>query len=187
MKVDPIIDKQTIREFMEYLEAKNPKYKLFFAIGIYTGLRASDIRLLKVKQIYKRNYITVKQKKTGKYVDIPINKELKKMVRTYCEGKKQYEYLFLSRQKNSKGVKGPITVGQMYKVMKEAADYVCTYENIATHTMRKIFGYNLYTKKKDIGEVMIALGQRDTGSTLRYIGLTEMNVQKSIQSLTYFD
>lgn len=187
MKVEPIRDKETIRRCLAYLGATNKRNQLLFAVGIYTGLRISDILTLRVKDVYCKNYISIKQKKTKNYVEIPINKELKKLIKEYCKEKMPYEYLFESRQKNSKGVKGPITVGQAHNIIKDVAEYCCGYENISTHSLRKTFGYNLYQKKKDIGEVMVALGQKDQGSTLRYIGVTEMDVQRSIKSLSYYN
>lgn len=187
MKVDPIKHKETVREFLEYLNKQNPRNKVLAAIGFYSGLRISDILKLRVKDIHNKTYISIKQQKTKNYVNIPINKELRRIVNEYCEGKDPNEYLIKSRQKNKHGYYGPITYQQAYKIIKEAGEYCCRYENIATHTLRKTFGYNLYSVRKDIGEVMIALGQKDQGSTLRYIGVTQIAVEKSIKNLSYFD
>ena len=48
MKVEPIKSKDDIRNMLEILEYRNPRDKILFAIGIYTGLRISDILKLKV-------------------------------------------------------------------------------------------------------------------------------------------
>ena len=57
MRVEPIRDKDLIKDCMTYLNYKNPRNKVLFAIGIYTGLRISDILKLKVKDVYRKNRI----------------------------------------------------------------------------------------------------------------------------------
>lgn len=121
MKVDPIIDDDLIRDCLNYLEVKNARNKVLFAIGIYTGLRISDILKLKVKDIYKKNRIEVKQKKTNTYVYLPINLELKKIVKKYVEDNnlKQHEYLIKSREGKNK----PISRNQAYNILNDMANF----------------------------------------------------------------
>lgn len=183
MRVEPIRDKDLIKDCMTYLNYKNPRNKVLFAIGIYTGLRISDILQLKVSDVYKRNRIEVKQKKTGSYVYIPINKELKKIIKDYVEYKelKPYDYLIKSRQGHNK----PLSRNQAYNILNDMADYF-KIDSVGTHTMRKTAGYNLYNiSDKDVGLVMQVLGQKDPGSTLRYIGVTDLDIDKSMRKLSY--
>ena len=183
MRVEPIRDKDLIKDCMIYLNYKNPRNKVLFAIGIYTGLRISDILTLRVNDVYKKNRIEVKQKKTGSYVYIPINKELKKIIKDYVEYKelKPYDYLIKSRQGNNK----PLSRNQAYNILNDMADYF-KIDSVGTHTMRKTAGYNLYNVSgKDVGLVMQVLGQKDPGSTLRYIGVTDLDIDKSMRKLSY--
>lgn len=184
MKVDPIRDKELIRDCLDYLEFKNPRNKVLFAIGIYTGLRISDILKLKVKDIYKKNRIEIKQKKTKTYVQIPINLELKKIIKKYVEDEelKPYEFLIKSREGKNKA----ITRNQAYNILNDMAKYFNLDENIGTHTLRKTAGYKLYyLSDKDVGLVMNVLGQKDPASTLRYIGVTDMDIDKVIRKISY--
>lgn len=184
MKVDPIIDDDLIRDCLNYLEVKNPRNKVLFAIGIYTGLRISDILKLKVKDIYKKNRIEVKQKKTNTYVYLPINLELKKIVKKYVEDNnlKQHEYLIKSREGKNK----PISRNQAYNILNDMANFFNLDENIGTHTLRKTAGNKLYhISGKDVGLVMHILGQKDPSSTLRYIGVSDMDIDKAIRKLSY--
>ncbi|MFR3071858.1 MAG: tyrosine-type recombinase/integrase [Paeniclostridium sp.] len=181
MKVEPIRDKDLIRDCMSYLDHKNPRNKMLFALGIYTGLRISDILNLKVKDVYCKNRIQVKQKKTGGYVYIPINIELKRIIKEYVKDMQPHDYLIKSRE----GYNRPITRNQAYNILNEMANYF-GIENIGTHTMRKSCGYHLYnTSGKDIGLVMQVLGQKDPGSTLRYIGITDMDIDRNMRKLSY--
>lgn len=184
MKVEPIRNKDDIRDMLTYLEFKNPRNMILFAIGIYTGLRISDILKLKVKDVYCKNRIQVKQQKTKQYVYIPINKELKKLIKKYVDDNNlpKNQYLIKSREGHNK----PITRNQAYNILNEASNYLGLDYNIGTHTMRKTAGYNLYyASGKDIGLVMNILGQKDPGSTLRYIGVNDMDIDKCIRKLSY--
>ena len=61
MKVEPIREKDLIQECLNYLGNKNERDKIMFAIGIYTGLRVGDILRLRVKDVYHKNRIVIKQ------------------------------------------------------------------------------------------------------------------------------
>jgi integrase len=54
---------------------------------------------------------------------------------------------------------------------------------LGTHSMRKTRGYFLYQSTKDIGRVMKMLRHSSEGVTLRYIGITQDDVDKDFVSL----
>ncbi|WP_044366076.1 tyrosine-type recombinase/integrase, partial [Vibrio fluvialis] len=54
---------------------------------------------------------------------------------------------------------------------------------LGTHSMRKTRGYFLYQSTKDIGRVMKMLRHTSEGVTLRYIGITQDEVDKDFVSL----
>lgn len=181
MKVEPIRDNNIIQLCFEYLKETNERNVVMFAIGIYTGLRISDILTLRVNDVYKKNRIILKQKKTNEYVNVVIHSELKKIVNDYCKDKSKYEYLIKSRN----GTNKPITIRQAYNVLNEMAAYL-RIENVGTHTMRKTAGFTLYNSTgKDIGKVMKMLGQSDPKNTLRYIGVEQMDLDESIRKMSY--
>ncbi|MGL5753665.1 MAG: tyrosine-type recombinase/integrase [Paraclostridium sp.] len=184
MRVEPIKDLDLIRDMIIYLDSKSQRNKILFSVGIYTGLRISDILKLRVKDIYKKNRLEIKQTKTGNLVYVPINPYLKKMISEYVEDNnmKSYDLLFRSKKGRNKA----ITRQQAYNVLNEVAAKF-KIENIGCHSMRKTSGYHMYyATGKDIGLVMELLGQKDQGSTLRYIGITDMDIEKGINKLKFF-
>lgn len=182
MKVEPIREKELIQECMQYLESKSERNKIMFAIGIYTGLRIGDILRLKVKDVYHKNKIVIKQEKTERYIEIPINRELKKILNNYCEDKAQTEYLIKSRV----GHNHPISKDRAYKIFREMSEDL-GIEGIGTHSMRKTCGYHLYySGGKDIVNVMNILGHKEPSMTLRYIGLTQDTKEKAMKKLSYY-
>ena len=59
-------------------------------------------------------------------------------------------------------------------------------ERIGTHSMRKTAGFHMYKQSKDIGTIMKVLGHKEPSVTLRYIGITEEDVNNTIRNLKYF-
>jgi len=182
MKVEPIRDKELIRECMEYLKWKDEKYYIMFSIGIFTALRISDILQLKVRDVYCKNRISVKQKKTGQYIYIPINNELKKILKEYCNDKPGHWYLVQSRVGHNK----PVTTTMCYKILREMAEYL-NIDRVGCHTMRKTGAYHMYKQSKNnIATVMKILGHKDPAITLMYIGVNEEDVDNTIRKLKYW-
>lgn len=52
MTVEPIREKEKIKQLYHYLNGVNPRYGMIFKTGINTGLRISDILSLKVSDIF---------------------------------------------------------------------------------------------------------------------------------------
>jgi integrase len=54
---------------------------------------------------------------------------------------------------------------------------------LGTHSMRKTRGYHLYQSCKDIGRVMRMLRHGSEAVTLRYIGITQQQIDKDFVEL----
>lgn len=164
MKVYAITDKEKIQECREYLRYRNDRDLIMFELGLKTLLRISDILELKVKDVYRKTTIRKKIKKTGKYVEIPIRKDLKKLLDNYCEGKSKYDYLIKSR----KGYNRPITETQAYRILREMADIV-KLDKIGTHSLRKTGAYHMFKETKDVDFVRRMLGHKSNSEVYAYI------------------
>jgi integrase len=182
MKVEPIKDIDTIRDIMNYLKSDNERDYVMFTTGIYTGLRISDILRLRVCDVRDRKVLRVKQKKTGEVVEIPVNAKLKKIYKDYCKDKDEMDYLIANERM---GVSIPIKRDRAYKIMNKVAK-IYRLDRIGTHTLRKTCGYHMYKNNgNNIGLVMKVLGQKNSASTLNYIGLNDLDVKKGIDSLNF--
>ena len=174
MTVEPIRDKMKIKQMYQYLKGKDEKYALVFKFGLNTGLRISDIIPLKVKDIMNHNgqfrdYLTLKEKKTGKEKKIKLNEAIRKAISEYIKDTKltHDSYLFPSK----KG--GHIGRIQAYRVLKEAADLLGV-ENFGTHSLRKSWGYWTYKiSRYNIGLIMDTFNHSSQSITLRYIGVNQ--------------
>lgn len=80
----PIKDKESLQKMKSYYENQKPncRNKTLIILGLYTALRISDILKLKWKDIYDtktnqmKEYLEVKEQKTGKTKIIALNNEM---------------------------------------------------------------------------------------------------------------
>lgn len=166
--VQPIRDKETVVEVKRYLQERNQRNYLLFIVGIYTGLRVSDILSIRVSDIKQNKYLIIKESKTNKTNRIELHGELKRELLKCIKDKKEHEYIFQSRKGHNK----PISRITAYRILKDAAQWVGLTE-IGTHTMRKTFGYHLYNSTKDIATLQKIFNHSSPQHTLRYIGITQ--------------
>ena len=170
--------------------------KLLFIIGMNTGLRASDIRLLKFsffldenkngeikfKEFYSLQ--PVKTKKTKKFVKLFFNEAVKKAIMEYIS---EYpienldEYLFLSRENNL------ITTAQIWNIVKDVAKEAGIKKNVGSHTFRKTWGYWCYNsaidKKKALVTIQQCFNHSSSLVTLRYIGISDIDKSEMYNSI----
>ena len=78
--VEPIRAKKDIQKVKEILKKDSERNFLLFLMGINCGLRISDLLSLNVGDVKHKNYISLKEKKTGKYKKFPINSKLKPVI-----------------------------------------------------------------------------------------------------------
>ncbi len=179
-KVEPIRDADKVQDVLDALRKKDMRGYVLFMTGIHTGLRISDLLNLKVRDVKDREYISVHEKKTGKERRFTIHKDLKKVYKEYTNGKEDYEYLFKSRQ----GKNNPISRMRAYQIIKGVASQV-GLEKIATHSMRKTFGYFIYQQSKDLAAIKEMLNHSDISHTLRYIGVIQEKTDRLMSQLTF--
>lgn len=177
--VEPIRSKKKIREILMYLKRNNERDYVLFLLGIHTGLRISDILRLRVRDIKNRTHITIIEKKTRKRKDFLINKELQLELKKYYKEKEHYEYLISSRE----GANNPITRERAYQILREVGDLFDIH--ISCHVLRKTFGYWHYKANNDVVKLMEIYNHSSQKITLRYIGVLQSELDKSVSELTF--
>lgn len=177
--VQPIRDKEKVREVIEYFGERNERDMIMFMMGIYTGLRISDILKIRVRQV-RTSHITINEQKTDKSKRFYIVPVLKRALDIYIEGKKDNDYLFKSRQGKNK----PITRVRAYEILREAAREVGLKE-VGTHTMRKTFGYHIYQREKDVAMLQDIFNHSSPYITLKYIGVNQDAIDGAMGRLKF--
>ena len=124
MRVEPIRDKQLINRTAEALsrdtsEAGTRRY-LMYLTGIYLGRRVSDYRQMRVRDLLGREKLVIREKKTGKEVELFIPKTLRTVYKERLSGRDPDEYLFASnRREKITGDKKPVCYRTLLRDSKE--------------------------------------------------------------------
>lgn len=176
--VQPIRSKEVLERYKIELKKQSYRDYMFFKMGINTGLRSSDLRIRKVKDIRNedgsmKNHIVLFEQKTGKRKIFKLNYELQEELKRYVNGMDQDEYLFKSRN----GENSPVSYVQIWRKLKQCAEK-CGIEDLGTHTMRKTFGYWHYKQYNDIASLQIILNHSSPRETLIYIGIEQDEIDE---------
>ncbi len=173
--VQTIKDKDLIAEIKRKLKQENAGNYILFLMGIYTGLRVSDILRIKVGDV-EGWYLTMREKKTKKFKRIHLNSELKRDLKVYTKDLESHDYLVKSRQ----GINKPITRGMAYIILRQIADEF-GIECIGTHSLRKTFVYWFYKSTKDVAALQKIFNHTSPKVTLRYIGIEQENIDEMMR------
>lgn len=197
--VQPIRDKSKIDGIKKLLRASNIRDYVLFTLGINSGLRISDLLTLTVGDVTLRgkkssvvvsDRVTVKERKTGKTKDFPLGETAKKAIKEYikmrgcnCSDEADRALPLFPSRKGKNGNVRAITRIQAYRVLNEAARVVGIEDRIGTHTLRKTFAYHAYQSGYDISMIQKLLNHSSPGVTLRYIGITQDEMDNVYLSL----
>lgn len=156
------------------------KFCLLISIGVFTGLRISDLLQLRFLQFEESEILTVFEKKTKKQRRIKINTDLKEIV-TRIKLKMNIvnsgQYIFL----NKYGTK-PIDKSYVNVKLKEIfRKYDIVLEgNASSHLFRKTLGNRVLRLNNFSGESVILLMELFSHSspamTKKYLGIREKEI-----------
>lgn len=88
-----------------------------------------------------------------------------------------YDYLFKGRNGENK----PISRVMAYMIINQACKKAQITDNVGTHTLRKTFGYHHYQTFHDVAILQYLLNHSSPSITLRYIGITQDNVEDTLK------
>lgn len=167
---------------------------MIFYIGVATGYRTGDIVKLTIGDLRKfiandkftiqeskqyKEWLTHKKKHPNSLKkrplprEVPLNKNLKALLKNYVKNKNNSEYAF----KSNKGNKY-ITQKSYSKILTEVGKEL-GLENISGHSLRKTYAHRLYNWKNDVEYVRRALGHTSIETTKRYLGLSKAVIREA--------
>ncbi|MEK5107236.1 site-specific integrase [Cytobacillus sp. FSL K6-0129] len=175
--VEPIRKKSDIERMKKALG--NPRDKLLFIFGINSALRISDILALTVGDVRGRDTLAIKETKTRKSKRFKLNPAIQKAIRELVPAEADDNApLFPSRR----GTKA-ISRVQAWRILNGAAERAGVDVEIGTHTLRKTMAYHAYKAGVDIALLMNVLSHSSQRETLRYIGITQEQVNDVFESI----
>lgn len=153
MKTEYILNEQV----EHVLAALTPENRMVCRVMLHTGLRVGDVLNLKTDEIKSRFWIT--EQKTGKRRCVGLPGPLLASLRKIA-GK---EYVFAGRDGE-----GHRTRQAVWKDVKRAAQAFRLKQNVAPHSLRKVYAVELLEKYGDIEKVRRALNHSSLEVTLIY-------------------
>ncbi|WP_462255143.1 tyrosine-type recombinase/integrase [Ferruginibacter sp.] len=163
----------------------NIKHKTMLMLAYSTGMRVSEVTLLKVWQIdSKRMQIKIQQAKGKKDRTIPLSPVLLVMLREYfitCKPDKA-SYLFCGQVPTE-----PYSTRSLQLVLQAAKQRAGILKPGSIHALRHSFATHLLDKGTDVSMIMKLLGHNDIKTTLRYLHVTNRDVLQIISPLDHLD
>lgn len=186
--VEPIRSEDQIKQIKGNLyRQKNPRDYLIFVFGINSGLRIGDILSRKLADVKDhkgnlRDYLTIKEQKTGKTRKVFFNKQIKEALSYYIKKTGIFnldQYLFTNeKSKENK----PITRVRAYQLINKWCKDVDLDCKVGGHTLRKTFGYHMRMQGISIERISNLLNHRNIKVTFRYIGINDDENKEVINS-----
>lgn len=156
---------------------KNFTIPFLIIVGINSGLRISDLLLMKHKHL-SGDYIELHEKKTGKYRRIKINENIKDAYNIFINKEGVINdadtFLFISQ-------KGTVyNVRSINRIIKDILKPKSSDLNISTHTLRKTFGRRVFENNSESEKSLIYLSDIFNHSSIsitrRYLGIRQEEI-----------
>jgi len=153
-----------------------------WSFGVNVALRISDLLSIKLTDV-EGDKLTLRESKTGKVAKIQLNLKALSIVDAVRSKHPESVYLFQSRRSKNVTNRQPKAISRqaVSNAFKDIGDTVGI--QLGTHSMRKTRGYHLYKKTNDITRVMKMLRHSSEGVTLRYIGITQDDIDNDFNEL----
>ena len=189
----------TTADFIPWDEATNVVRKLYrdgdymmsmlIGVGIFTGLRISDIKQLKWNHLLnKSGEFTLFEQKTSKRRTIRVNREFKEHVLKCYNAmnvKDDDTFIFLSRKNRV------ISTQRVNVRLKEIKDkYKVHCKNISCHSLRKTFGRRVFEisgEKAELAIMQLAelFNHSSPTITKRYLGIHQEELLSTYNRLEF--
>jgi integrase len=163
------------------------KFCLLITIGVFTGLRISDLLNLRFSQFENSDILTILEQKTRKTRRIKINSDLKQIVER-VKGKMEVtdtnQYIFLNKYGTKPIDKSYVNVKlkMIFKTYNIILDL-----NISSHIFRKTLGNRVLKLNSYSSESVILLmelfGHSSPAITKKYLGIREKEIHDVYDSL----
>jgi len=167
IKVEPIRKRKDIENIKKLL-ADNARDSALFTLGINTNLRASDllrIRAGQVRDLKPGDSIHLKEKKTGKFRMVTLNKACIQGIQRLLASRPYADEDLLFT-----GQRGPLTVPSVHRLVKGWCRDINLKGNYGSHSLRKTWGYHQrVTFGTDIPRLMVCFNHSTQRQTLEYL------------------
>jgi len=168
---------------------ENYKFCLLISIGVFTGLRISDLLTLTYSDLLNNETFTLREMKTKKQRSIKVNKDLKEIVSRLVSKSNitnLNQLIFINKYRTKSIDKSYVNV----KLKELVKKYRIKLDgNVSTHTFRKTLGRRVMEVNNYSNESLVLLmelfGHSSMSITKRYLGIREQEIHNVYDSLTF--
>ena len=168
---------------------ENYKFCLLISIGVFTGLRISDLLTLTYSDLLNNETFTLREMKTKKQRSIKVNKDLKEIISRIVSKSNitnLNQLIFINKYGTKSIDKSYVNV----KLKELVKKYRIKLDgNVSTHTFRKTLGRRVMEVNNYSNESLVLLmelfGHSSMSITKRYLGIREQEIHNVYDSLTF--
>ena len=144
----------------------NLKHWTIMAVFYGTGVRANELRLLKVSDIdSQRMVLHVREGKGQVPRDIGLWQPLLDRLRIYWRWRKPKDWLFPTKQRSDQ----PMDEKTVRVVCRSAAQRASIGKKVSSHVFRHSYATHMLEAGADLRAIQVLLGHRDIQTTARYL------------------
>jgi integrase len=173
-KTSEHLEEQELNKLLKYLyQNEEWTYYLFVRLGVSTALRYSDLSKITWSQVLNQEKLIIKEKKTGKTREIPIQPELTEKINLMFE------------KLNRPGLSDfliPLHIRTINKQIKLHAKRAGIKKvHLSSHSLRKTFGREVYRRNGETESSLVKLSMlfnhSSTAITRIYLSISKEEVQ----------
>lgn len=185
---DPIQWEEAVNLIHRLYRDGNYVMSMFIGIGIFTGLRVSDIKRITWAMLLDNDQFEIIEQKTGKRREIRVNKGFQKHVQD-C-----YNALGITNRNaiclvSHKGC--TYSTKRLNVLLKEIRDkYKVKCIHISCHSLRKTYGRKVYMSSGENASIAIAtlaslFNHSSVNITMKYLGIQREELLSTYDLLTF--
>ena len=170
--VKSIQDIKTITNLLK--EHGGEIYRDIWVLGVNTGLRISDLLLIKMGDLTP-DALTVKilKPRRGCHYLIPLNRPAQEVIKARQQAYPNDTYLFQAKS-NRAATNKPVNRSVVARKFKEIGEMVNI--PLGPHSMRKTFAYQMLKAGAPIEAIKKSMNHNSSTATLQYLGMTKQDV-----------
>lgn len=167
----------SLQQLIYKLERDNEhRFALLLALGSYTGLRISDLLRLRWDDVLDKEYLSLKEKKTGKDRRIDLNPQLIETVNRLYKNEPKEQLIFVNRY-----LDGAISTQYINRRLKDIFDFYNIKGQYSSHFMRKSLGRRVWNQNNHSEKSLIMLSKlfnhASISTTKIYLGIREEEIK----------
>ena len=184
----PIRCKSHVRKIVAfYLKRGQIRNHVLIVLGVYTGLRISDLLKLSWDDVYDfdrkcvKQSVCISEKKTGKLRVIAFNKAVVRALALFAVSNAVPDRALIVNPFTGFA----ISRIQAYRIVRAAADALAVCGRVSCHSLRKTFGYHVWKSGASPMVIMDIFNHSSLGVTMLYIGITQDDRDKIYMGLSF--